>query len=132
MRKKEILAILLLLLIAFFATGCKTIEYVPVELKTTEYQDRHVRDSVFFRDTTHIHTIGDTVFVDVVRWRERWHSDTVRIEKTDSIPVIVKVPVEVNKLTWWQSVRLKALNYVIAALALLLGWRQVNKWWRHK
>lgn len=116
--KSKILPVLLLIGAAVL-TGCKT-KYVPVEYKTTEYRDRHVRDSVFFRDTTHIHTKGDTVFVDVVRWREKWRSDTVRVEKTDSIPIIVEVPVEVNKLTWWQNVRLKILNYLLVALALLI------------
>ena len=119
--KRKIWAVILTLgLIIFFATGCKTVKPVIVEKTKTEYRDRYVRDSVFYRDTTRIHTRGDTVFVDVVRWRERFKTDTLLIHKTDSIPVIVEVPKEVNKLTWWQNLRLKAFNIILTTLFILL------------
>ncbi len=119
--KQKIWCIILTLgLILFFATGCKSVQFVPVDKVQIEYRDRYVLDSVFYRDTTRIHTRGDTVFVDVVRWRERFKTDTLLIHKTDSIPVIVEVPVEVSKLNWWQNIRLKAFNIIVITLFILL------------
>ena len=110
--------ILTLGLILFFATGCKSVEYIPVDRIKIEYRDRYVLDSVHYRDTTHIQSRGDTVFVDVVRWRERFKLDTLTHHRVDSIPVIVEVPFEINKLTWWQNIRLKALNFIIVAFLI--------------
>lgn len=112
--------ILTLGLILFFATGCKSVEYIPVDRVKIEYRDRYVLDSVFYRDTTHIQSRGDTVFVEVVRWRERFKLDTLLIHKTDSIPIVVEVPVEVNRLNWWQNIRLKAFNIIVVILFILL------------
>lgn len=119
-KEKIWFVILLLGLILFFATGCKTTKPIIVEKTKIEYRDRYVLDSVFYRDTTRIHTRGDTVFVDVVRWRDRWRIKNDSIIITDSIPIIVEVPVEVNKLTWWQNIRLKAFNIILITLFILL------------
>ena len=110
--------ILTLGLILFFATGCKSVQFVPVDKVQIEYRDRYVLDSIFYRDTTHIHTRDDTVFVEVVKWRERFKLDTLYYHRVDSIPVIVEVPVEVNNLSWWQNIRLKALNFIIVAFLI--------------
>src|SRR5690554_1801113 len=120
-KHRELLLILVLILgLVLLLAGCKTVKPVIVEKTKTEYRDRYVRDSVFYRDTTRIHTRGDTVFVDVVRWRDRWRIKNDSIIITDSIPIIVEVPVEVNKLTWWQNIRLKAFNIILITLFILL------------
>ncbi|WP_352423913.1 hypothetical protein [Proteiniphilum sp.] len=84
-------------------SGCKThTVYVPVECTTVEYKDRLRLDSIFYRDTIRLHSRGDTVYKDIVRWRERFVRDTVYHERRDSIPIIVEKEVPVNYLTKWQ------------------------------
>ena len=121
MKSKYIWFIILLgALIIFLATGCKSIEYVPVEYHTIEYKDRHVIDSIYNRDTVQIYTRGDTVYNNVIRWRERFRVDTLTYFKTDSVPVIVEVDKYINQLTKWQKWRLNALNVIVAGLLVWL------------
>lgn len=117
---------------ALLLTGCKTrtvterVE-VPVEIP------RVVRDSV-----TRLTHVADTVrMIDTVRitaqgvdrvhyeYRDRWHTDTVRTCRVDTVGVPVEVvrtvekPVE-RELTRWQSFRIDAFWWLAAALALSL------------
>ena len=109
--------ILLAILVVFLLTGCKTKTLlVPVEKVKIEYKDRLRVDSIYNRDTVQIYGRNDTIFKDVIRWRERFRTDTLRIVKTDSIPYPVEVVREVNVLTKWQRWRLNALN----VLALII------------
>lgn len=111
------MVILILCLILFFATGCRSVQPVIVERIKIEYRDRLRIDSVYNRDTVHIYGRNDTVFKDAIRWRERFRLDTVSVVKIDSIPYPVEVIQEVNKLTKWQRWRLTILN-VIGGLAV--------------
>ncbi len=105
--------ILTLGLILFFATGCKTrTVLVPVKETKIEYMDRLRVDSIYNRDTIQIYEKNDTIFKDVIKWRERFKFDTVSVVKIDSIPYTVEVVTEVNKLTKWQRWRLSALNII--------------------
>ena len=109
--------ILLATLIIFLATGCKTkTVLVPVKETKTEYRDRLRVDSIYNRDTVRIYGRNDTVFKDVIKWRERFRTDTLSVVRIDSIPYPVEVIREVNKLTKWQRWRLNALN----VLALII------------
>ena len=120
--KKQIVWFIILLgtLILFLATGCKSIEYVPVKYHTIEYKDRYVIDSIYNRDTVQIFTRGDTVYNNVVKWRERFRVDTLTYFKTDSVPYIVEVDKYINQLTKWQKWRLNALNVIVAGLLVWL------------
>lgn len=109
--------ILVAILVVFLLTGCKTkTVLVPVDHVKIEYRDRLRIDSVYNRDTVQIYGRNDTIFKDIIKWRERFRTDTLRIVKTDSIPYPVEVVREVNVLTKWQRWRLNALN----ALALII------------
>lgn len=109
-------------------SGCKThTVYIPVERTTVEYKDRLRLDSIFYRDTIRLHSRGDTVYMDIVRWRERFVRDTVYHERTDSIPVIVEKEIPVNYLTQWQRIRLQVLNVIIALLLIYLAYRLGRK-----
>lgn len=119
--------ILLVMLIIFLATGCKSIEYVPVEYHTIEYKDRHVIDSIYNRDTVQIFTRGDTVYNNVIKWRERFKVDTLTYLKTDSVPYIVEVEKYINQLTKWQRWRLNAFNVIVAGLLVWLFFVFRNK-----
>lgn len=127
--KKQIVWFIVLLgtLIIFLATGCRTIRYVPVEHHTVEYKDRHVIDSIYNRDTVQIYTRGDTVFNNVIKWRERFRVDTLTYFKTDSVPVIVEVDKYINQLTKWQKWRLNAFNVIVAGLLVWLFFVFRNK-----
>lgn len=127
--KKHIVWFIILLgmLIIFLATGCRSIRYVPVEYHTIEYKDRYVIDSIYNRDTVQIFTRGDTVFNNVIKWRERFRVDTLTYFKTDSVPVIVEVDKYINQLTKWQKWRLNAFNVIVAGLLVWLFFVFRNK-----
>ena len=116
LRKKKRLVwtvILLVIPIVFLLTGCKTkTVLVPVEKVKIEYRDRLRIDSVYNRDTVNVYERGDTVFLQTIKWRERFKLDTVSVVMVDSIPYPVEVVTEVNKLTKWQRWRLNALNII--------------------
>lgn len=109
--KRKIWAVILTLgLILFFVTGCRSVQPVIVERIKIEYKDRLRVDSIYNRDTVQIYGRNDTIFKDIIKWRERFRLDTVSVVKIDSIPYPVEVIREVNKLTKWQRWRLTALN----------------------
>lgn len=112
--------LILLLSICLFFTGCKTIEYIPVEKVKTEYI--HNIDSVYLHDSiyTYILQKGDTVFITNYKQKikEVYKIDTIC--KTDTIPIVntIEKVVRVNNLYNWQ----KALMYVggVGLLTLLV------------
>ena len=110
---KRIFILIPLLAILSVFTGCKTkTVLVPVEKVKIEYRDRLRIDSVYNRDTVNIYERGDTVYLQTIKWRERFKFDTVSVVRVDSIPYPVEVIQEVNKLTKWQRWRLSALNII--------------------
>ncbi|HBX44476.1 MAG TPA: hypothetical protein DEG28_01085 [Porphyromonadaceae bacterium] len=123
---KKFIGIFLLVVIL---TGCKTQKvFVPVDHVTTEYRDRYKLDSIYYRDTIEITNAGDTIFKNVIRWRERFIRDTVYQSRTDSIPVIIEVEKEipVNYLTKWQTIRIWIGNIILIILAALVGWKLIK------
>ena len=116
--------ILLAVLVIFFATGCKTKTIlVPVKEAKIEYRDRLRVDSIYNRDTVQIYGRNDTIFKDVIRWRERFRVDTVSVVRIDSIPYPVEVIQEVNKLTKWQRWRLTLLNIIGGLTIVYIAFR---------
>lgn len=111
------LLIILLILIAFTACKTKTV-LVPVEHVKIEYKDKLRIDSVYNRDTMYLFTENDTVYLQSIKWRERFRIDTVNLIKVDSIPYKVEVIKEVNKLTKWQQIRLDALNIIVILILI--------------
>jgi hypothetical protein len=110
---KRIILLIPILAILSLLTGCKTkTVLVPVEKVKIEYRDRLRIDSVYNRDTVNIYERGDTVYLQTIKWRERFKFDTVIVVRTDSIPYPVEVVREVNVLTKWQRLRLNALNII--------------------
>lgn len=119
--KQIIWAIILTLgLILFFATGCKSVQPVIVEKTKIEYRYRLRVDSIYNRDTVNVYERGDTVYLQTIKWRERFKIDTVRYEKVDSIPYFVEVVKEVNVLTKWQKIRLQLLNVIVLAAIIAI------------
>jgi hypothetical protein len=115
------LKIILIALLLLIISGCKTKEIiVPTEKTVIEYRDQLRIDSVYNRDTLYLFTKNDTVYLQSIKWRERFKVDTVRYEKVDSIPYFVEVVKEVNVLTKWQKIRLKALNIIILIIIVIV------------
>lgn len=107
------LKIILIAFLLLIISGCKTKEIiVPTEKTVIEYRDQLRIDSVYNRDTLYLFTKNDTVYLQSIKWRERFKVDTVSVVKIDSIPYPVEVVTEVNKLTKWQRWRLNALNII--------------------
>ena len=116
--KRITLLMLLLAILSLFA-GCKTkTVLVPVDRVKIEYMGRLRIDSVYNRDTVNIYESGDTVYLQTIKWRERFKFDTVSVVRVDSIPYPVEVIQEVNKLTKWQRWRLNALNIIALGIAV--------------
>lgn len=88
----------------FFLTSCRArVETVYVDKVKTEYRDVVRIDSVYNRDTVAIRLSGDTVFKEVIKWRERWQLRIDSFTRVDSVPYAVEVVREVNRLTPWQK-----------------------------
>lgn len=115
--------ILTLGLILFFATGCRSVQPVIVERIKIEYRDRLRVDSIYNRDTVQIYVRNDTIFKDIIKWRERFRLDTVSVVRIDSIPYTVEVIREVNKLTKWQRWRLTILNIIGGLVIVYIAFR---------
>jgi hypothetical protein len=122
-KRKIWAAILTLGLILFFATGCKSVQPAIIEKTKIEYKDRLRVDSIYNRDTVQIYGRNDTIFKDIIKWRERFRIDTVSVVKIDSIPYPVEVIREVNKLTKWQRWRLTILNIIGGLTAAYIAFR---------
>ena len=113
------LKIILIILLLLIISGCKTKEVlVPTEKTVIEYRDQLRIDSVYNRDTLYLFAKNDTVYLQSIKWRERFKIDTVRYEKIDSVPYFVEVVKEVNVLTKWQKIRLQLLNIIVIAVII--------------
>ena len=109
----SLVGIILLVILSLLFSGCKSIQYVPVEKVITEYKTNTVHDSVYLEvlkhDSVVIEKLGDTVYINKWhtqykdRWREKLKTDT--FIKVDSIQV--PYPVE-RKLTKWENLKMDA------------------------
>lgn len=131
MRKVMVLGLILLLALA----GCSrhTVAPIvePVYIHDTTETVRMVHDSTYI-DRWHTQWLsGDTVFIhDSI---DRWHSvvkhDTLSLYR--EVPVLQKVPVEVEKkLNWWQKFRMRAGDILLLAVFLGLLYFVYRLWRR--
>ena len=88
--------LLLILIETLFLVGCKKIEYVYVPKVQTLTRDSIVtkmqHDSIFIKVTEK--QKNDTIYRDSIVYNFVFRNDTIRVNRTDSIPY----PVEVEKL----------------------------------
>ena len=113
---------LLYLAVVVLVVSCKTTKYVPVpyEVKSTEYVNKEIRDSIYMRDSIYLALKGDTVLL------EKWHTkyiERLRVDtlmRCDSIPVPYEVVTERvrNELNLWQKI-IQAIGYL--ALGFITG-----------
>ena len=117
--KKYILHLSILIIVLLSISGCKPKQIlVPITETKIEFRERFRVDSVYNRDTLMLFSQNDTVYLQSIKWRERFMIDTVSVVKVDSIPYTVEVIKEVNKLTKWQQIRLSVLNILIVIIVI--------------
>lgn len=112
---------ILFVVIAALLAGCGVTRYVPVETVRMDsiYVDRVQRDTLIRRDSIYVCDKGDTVTIYkerlVYRYRDR--TDTLYRERIDTL----RVPYPVEKeLTKWQSLKIEAGGFAMAAALVLL------------
>lgn len=115
---KKYIAILLLFI---FISGCRSIQYVPVETVRIEYRDRFKIDSIIKYDSVYFdrYMKGDTAFIIKEKYK---YLDKIKIVhdsvfKTDSIPVTVIIEKQLSK---WEKVKMDAGGWAIGVASCLL------------
>ena len=111
--------------IALLLASCKQTEYVQVVEHRTDslYITRQLRDSIYLHDSVYVREKGDTILMERwhTAWRERVRTDTVIVQRTDSIPMpyIVEKVVEKSKPTkWWQLVAVAIAAFLASCFIL--------------
>lgn len=149
----SLVAIVLLLIASLVLGACRSVKYVPVVEKHTEYVSH--TDSIIHKDTleireqTIIREVDSATMakygIQLGRMESAWliQSDRIQkqisellkskkdaIEKADTIPIPYPVKVEVPaQLSWWQKTRMHIGDITIIALLVLLGsWIVRIKW----
>lgn len=97
----------LLAVVAFFAmvAGCAP-RYVPVHHYQEVERIKVERDSIYNSDTVRIAERGDTVLMEVVKWRTRYKTATDTLIKTDTVqlpPQLItnsQEPTAKSRLLW--------------------------------
>lgn len=91
--------------VALLATlsSCAT-RYIPVNHYIETERVKVERDSVHYTDTVRIAERGDTVLVEVVKWRTRYKTATDTLVKVDTIqlpPQLLAQPAP-ERQPWWR------------------------------
>ena len=109
------------LLLSLLAFSCTTTEYVPVETTKTDsiYISRFELDSIYVHDSVYVCDKGDTVYVKETKYvyKERVHTDTIYMEKVDSIRI--PYPVE-RKLGKWEETYLAVGRITLWAVIIII------------
>ena len=114
--------LLFLLAVLSLMTGCKQVQYVPVETVRLDsiYLTQTLRDSIVRYDSVYVRDKGDTLYVE--RWKYLYR-DKVRVDTMVSVRVdTLAVPYPVEKeLTRWERVKMEAGGVAIGGFFLLLA-----------
>ncbi len=113
----------LLATVALFATvtGCAP-RYIPVNHYIETERIKVERDSVHYTDTVRIAERGDTVLVEVIKWRTRYKTDMDTLVKVDTVqlpPQLIAQPERKRKP--WEVYVVVALFTVSSLSALYLA-----------
>ena len=83
--------------------GCGS-RYVPVHYYHERESVRVERDSVYFADTVRIAERGDTVLVNVIKWRTRYRSATDTVVRVDTVAIPRELVVQPasERQPWWR------------------------------
>lgn len=91
--------------VALFATvtGCAP-RYIPINHYIETERVKVERDSVHYTDTVRIAERGDTVLVEVVKWRTRYKTKTDTLTRVDTVqlpPQLLTQPAP-ERQPWWR------------------------------
>jgi hypothetical protein len=126
MMRAAVLALMVCLFIALLCAGCspRVVETVVVRTDTL-IQTKVEKDSVVKKDSVYVHEwmAGDTVYMEKVKWMERWRdrllTDTLYISKRDTVKVKDVVVKEVKKPMGWFSETFMIIG-IVASLSLIV------------
>lgn len=79
-------------------------KYLPLHHYHETERVKVERDSVHYTDTVHIAERGDTVLIEVVKWRTRYKVATDTLIRVDTIqlpPKLITQPVK-ERQPWWR------------------------------
>lgn len=101
--------------------GCGS-RYVPVHYYHERESVRVERDSVYFADTVRIAEHGDTVFVNVIKWRTRYRSATDTVVRVDTVAIPRELVVQPasERQPWWRR-WLTAIGALVVVGAVAIG-----------
>ena len=126
MMRAAVIALMVCLFIALLCAGCSPRVVETVVVKTdTLIQTKVEKDSVVHRDSVYVHEWqkGDTVYMEKVKWMERWRdrllTDTLYISKTDTVAVKDVVVKEVKKPMGWFAETFMIIG-IVASLSLIV------------
>lgn len=129
-----------MMMAAVTLSSCKVKERVMIEHKTDTLRiTKHQRDSIWMHDSVYVSEkqLGDTVWVEVARWRTRYvireTHDTLYNSHTDSIPipypVEVKVPAEISRWQRWKMNMGLVFIGIMAVSIIFGGWCVKRRFW---
>lgn len=106
----------LLATVALFATvtSCAP-RYIPVNHYIETERVKVERDSVHYTDTVRIAERGDTVLIEVVKWRTRYRTATDTLVKVDTVqlpPQLIAQP-EKKRIPW--------LAYIVTTIFIVMS-----------
>jgi len=106
----------LLATVALFATvtGCAP-RYIPINHYIETERIKVERDSVHYTDTVRIAERGDTVLVEVIKWRTRYKTSTDTLTRVDTIqlpPQLIAQP-ERKRIPW--------LAYIVTTIFIVMS-----------
>lgn len=101
--------------------GCRS-RYVPVHYYHERESVRVERDSVHFADTVRIAERGDTVLVEVVKWRTRYKSATDTVVRVDTVAIPRELMVQPasERQPWWQ-LWLRNIGAIVLGVTVGIG-----------
>lgn len=122
---QRLIRILATVALSAMVAGCAP-RYVPVHHYQEVERVKVERDSVYNSDTVRIAERGDTVLLEVVKWRTRYKTKTDTLIKTDTVqlpPELLTQPApkpRQNKLLWgFAGIGLVAILYGVYRLLRL-------------
>lgn len=101
--------------------GCRS-RYVPVHYYHERERVKVERDSVHFADTVRIAEHGDTVFVNVIKWRTRYRSATDTVVRVDTVAIPRELMVQPasERQPWWQ-LWLRNIGAIVLGVTVGIG-----------
>ena len=122
MSMRECARVTLIIIVALILCSCRSTRYVPVEIIKTDtlYIAKLKVDSVYYRDSVHVETKGDSVTIYKEKYItkiEQLH-DTIKVYSVDTIKIVIPQNTESSK---GKSFNYARLLFIILAIFTLIS-----------